>query len=197
MVVLAGSAGASTFTNSNGTNLTLATAQQLTLAPDLIIGQVAPNYTLLTAQPVSPQYMAYEVFGVIDATHPQEFFGVGANVSDTINMLVRPVNPTSQLTEFQLFDNNGNLVAIASGNYIDGVSSTIQFTVPASGTWYPEVTSVSPATYHYDLSFVSPYSTPYTIDVLGHGTSPHTMGSTPLAPMRAIIYTFISTPPGP
>src|SRR5271157_833819 len=131
VVVLAGSAGASTFTYSTGTNLTLGTAQQVSLTPDLVMGQVAPNFSLATAQSVSPQYMSYEILGTINATHPQEYFGFGANVNDNIDMLVRPINPNTQPTELLLYDNASNLVAIASGNYGDGVSSTIQFSVPA------------------------------------------------------------------
>ncbi len=170
LLVLVCAADASTFTYSNGTNLTLGTAQQLSLTPDLVIGQTGSNFTLATAQPVSPLYQAYEVFGTINAGHPQEFFGFGANVNDNINMLVRPTNPTSQLTELLLYDNAANLVAIASGNYFDGLSSTIQFTVPTgeNGTWSSEVTSLSPATYKYDLSFASPYTAPYTTNVFGH-----------------------------
>ena len=169
LLALAGSAGASTFTYSTGTNLTLGTAQNLTLAPDLVIAQVAPNFTLATAQPVSPQFMAYDVLGTINATHTQEYFGFGANLNENINMLLRPVNPTTQLTELLLYDNLSNLVAIASGNYVDGVSSTIQFFVPATGTWYAQVTSQpSPATYQYDLRFFSPLATPYTTDVIGN-----------------------------
>ena len=174
MAVLAGSAGASTFTYSTGTNLTLGTAQQVSLTPDLVMGQVAPNFSLATAQPVSPQYMSYEIFGTINATHPQEYFGFGANVGDNINMLVRPINPTTQSTELLLYDNATNLVAIASGNYGDGVSSTIQFSVPAgeSGTWTSEVTGFVPGTFKYDLSFTSPFGAPYTIDVLGSRNQP-------------------------
>src|SRR5664279_1794321 len=83
MVVLAGSAGASTFTYSTGTNLTLGTAQQVSLRPDLVMGQVAPNFRLATAQPVSPQYMSYEILGTINATHPQEYFVFGAMSTTT------------------------------------------------------------------------------------------------------------------
>ena len=168
VVALVGFAGASTFTYSTGTNLTLGTAQNLTLAPDLVIAQVAPNFTLATAQPVSPQFMAYDVLGTIDATHMQEYFGFGANLNDNIDMLLRPVNPTTQQTELLLFDNLSHLVAIASGNYSDGVSSDIQFFVPAAGTWYASVTSQSPATYQYDLRFFSPFAAPYTTDVIGN-----------------------------
>jgi hypothetical protein len=170
MVVLVSSAGASTFTYSNGTNLTLGTAQQLSLTPNLVIGQVAPNFTLATAQPVSPQYMAYDVLGTINATHPQAYFGFGANVNDNINMLLRPVNPTNQLTELLLYDNMQNLVAVASGNYFDGLSSDIQFTVPTgqNGVWTSEVTSQTPATYRYDLHFITPLGAPYTTNVIGN-----------------------------
>ena len=174
IVVLAGSAGASTFTYSTGTNLTLGTAQQVSLTPDLVMGQVAPNFSLATAQSVSPQYMSYEILGTINATHPQEYFGFGANVNDNIDMLVRPINPTTQSTELLLYDNATNLVAIANGNYGDGVSSTIQYTVfsGGSGTWTSEVTSPSSGSFKYDLSFTSPFGAPYTIDVLGSRNQP-------------------------
>ena len=58
-----------------------------------------------------------------------------------------------------LYDNNGNLVAIANGNAADGSSSVIDFTIPAGegGNWTAEVTgspSVPPGTtnfFNYDL----------------------------------------------
>ena len=176
ILVLAASAGASTFTNSTGTNLTLGTAQPLTLAPNLIIHQQAPNFTFATAQSVSPQYQAYEVFGSIDASHLNEFFSFSAGDGADINMLVRGKNPPTQYPELLLYDQNTNLVAIAAGNYSDGTSSTIQFIVPSGGggNWKAQVTGSPGAPdpthnfFPYDLSFTSPFSSPYTTDVLGN-----------------------------
>lgn len=61
----------------------------------------------------------------------------------------------SPRTELLLYDNNGNLVAIASGNASDGLSSIIDFTIPGgeTGNWRAEVSSVDPSIlYNYDLA---------------------------------------------
>jgi hypothetical protein len=48
---------ATTITTATGTNTNFAAAQLIS-EPDLIVNQSAPNYSLETAQQVSPQYYA-------------------------------------------------------------------------------------------------------------------------------------------
>ena len=176
-------ASGDTFTTATGTDTTLATAQQISVTPDLIIHQIAPNFMLGTAQPVSPQYMASEVLGSIAATHTQEFFGFQATAGANLQLFVSAAHPATQFPELLLYDNNGNLVAIANGNAPDGSSSEIDFTIPsgASGNWSAEVIgspgAPDPATnfFNYDLRLSGTVMT-YTTDVLGALTDPNKPG---------------------
>jgi hypothetical protein len=131
------------------------------------LNQIPPNYSLGTAQPVSPQYYGSDVLGSITSGTPNEFFGVNVLAGQNLDFQVSSTTPASQPTELLLFDANGNLVAIAQGNASDGVSSIIDFTVPGgdSGVWDAEVTSPTSSSYNYDLRFTSPLS--YTTDVRG------------------------------
>jgi hypothetical protein len=56
-------------------------------------------------------------------------------------------------TALLLFDNNGNLVAVAAGNGADG-SSLLNYQVPGvdGGLWTAEVEDLSPSAYEYNLS---------------------------------------------
>jgi len=78
-----------------------------------------------------------------------DYYSVNANAGDNLhfatstpaggpNEFVNTLNP-----ELLLFDNNGNLVAIAAGNAADGRNSVIDYTVPdgGAGKWTIEVTS--------------------------------------------------------
>ena len=174
-------ARADTFTTATGTNTSLATEQTMTVTPDLIVNQIPPNFTLGTAQPVSPQYMASEAFGSIAGSHTQEFFGFQANNGDTLHLFVSAGDPATQSPELLLYDPNGNLVAIAAGNGPDGSSSIIDFTVPSgdAGKWSAEVVS-SPfnppnTSFDYDLR-LSGSAITYTTDVLGALTDPNQPG---------------------
>jgi PEP-CTERM motif len=154
-------------TVSNGTNTTLATAQPISLVSNLILNQMPPNYTFGTAQPVSPLFYGGDVLGSIAASTTQEFFGVNVGVGQNLAMQVSSTVPASQQTELLLYDANGNLVAVASGNGPDGHSSVIDFTVPNgdAGVWKTEVTSPSSSFFNYNLRFTSPLI--YTTDVMG------------------------------
>jgi hypothetical protein len=172
-----------TFTTATGTNTSLATAQTISVTPDLIINQIPPNYTLGTAQPVSPQYMASDALGSITGSHTQEFFGFQANVGANLHLIVSSAVPAVQFPELLLYDNNGNLVAIAAGNAADGSSSVIDFTIPSGGAgkWVAEVVgspnAPNPATnfFNYDLRLSGDVIT-YTTDVLGMLTDPNDPG---------------------
>ncbi len=80
-------------------------------------------------------------------------YDVSANVDDPLHFTVNATTP-SQSTELLLFDPNGNLVAVASGNGPDGLSSIIDFTVPSgdAGDWQIQVVEPSTTAYAYDLA---------------------------------------------
>jgi hypothetical protein len=80
-------------------------------------------------------------------------YDVNANVGDNLHFNVN-ATATSELTELELFDADGNLVAIASGNGSDGLSSIIDFTVPDgdAGDWQIQVVEPSTTAYAYDLA---------------------------------------------
>ncbi len=185
MVLLTGlSAGwCDTVTFATDTNTSLGTAQTIGVTPDLVIHEIPPNYTLASAQPVSPQYMASDALGSITNSHAQEFFGFAADAGDQIHILVSAGTPASQFPELLLYDNHGNLVAISAGNAPDMSSSVIDFTVPpgASGTWSVEVAgspnAPNPSTnfFNYDLHLSGSVIT-YRTDVLGALMSPSETG---------------------
>ncbi len=166
-LALAAAARADVVTVANGTDTSLATAQPVSLAPDLVLNQIPPNYSYGTAQPVSPLFYGADVLGSIAAGTPQEFFGVNLAVGQNLAFQVSSTTPASQPTELLLYDPNGNLVAIAQGNAGDHVSSVIDFTVPGgdAGVWSTEVVGPSSNFYNYDLRYTSPLS--YSTDVLG------------------------------
>ena len=147
---------ASTYVISNGSNTSIATALPMNQNPDLVIQQLPPNFTLATAQNVSPQWSGSNAIGTINPILPSEYFAFNANVGSSIALQVNSTNPTSKDVELLLYDPNGNLVAIADGNAPDGASSIIDYSVPNGdpGNWSAEVTS-SPsapgADFPYDL----------------------------------------------
>ena len=73
-----------------------------------------------------------------------DFYSLQANTGHTLHFATStPIGALNHFTpELLLFDPNGNLVAVASGNASDGRNSVIDFTVPGgdSGTWTIEVT---------------------------------------------------------
>lgn len=100
---------------------------------------------------------------------------MAANVGDNLHFFASTTD-TLKADELLLYDPNGNLVAIANGNYSNGLWSVIDFTVPSgdSGNWIAEVVnspSVSDPTmdlFRYDLEItgatgtgpVNPLSSP-------------------------------------
>ena len=84
-------------------------------------------------------------------------YDVNANIGDDLAFDVNATTPLTA-TELELFDPNGNLVAIAAGNGSDGLSSIIDFTVPDGepGEWRIEVAPSQnipvPQAYAYDLA---------------------------------------------
>ena len=71
------------------------------------------------------------------------YFGFAETAGGQIGALRhRRPHPPNQGTELFLYDNDSNLVAIASGNVLDGLSSRIDFTVPdgSDGTWQAAIT---------------------------------------------------------
>jgi hypothetical protein len=172
VLATASTAGADTFTFANGTNTSLGTSQLINLNPDLIVHQQAPNYTLATAQAVSPQYYAYDVLGSINNNStPNEFFSYALNSGDQLTTFVQAGHPATQFPETLLYDPNGNLVAIANGNAPNGSSSIITFTVPNgdAGNWTSQVTAspnAPPTNFNFDLRISGPFLK-YQTDVLG------------------------------
>jgi hypothetical protein len=168
---------------ANGVNTSLGSAQTLPVNPDLVINQVPPNFTLGTAQPVSPTYAASEALGSITSGSSQEFFSIAATDGKTISLRVDAATPATQFPELLLYDPNGNLVAVAAGNASNGSSSIIDFTVPSgdSGNWTAEVVgspnAPNPATnfFSYDLKLTGSVIQ-YSTDVLGALNDPNDPG---------------------
>lgn len=162
---------AATFADATNGNTSLGTEQTIDEAPDLVLKSNDANGTFAQAQPVSPQYRSAEILGSISASHIQEFYSFNANTGNAIELFVTAQKPTGNVTELLLFDPSGNLVAVASGNGGDGVSSLIQFTVPGgdAGAWVVEVIGggSNPSTnfFGYSLRLSSPIV--YQTDVLG------------------------------
>ncbi|HLK20412.1 MAG TPA: pre-peptidase C-terminal domain-containing protein [Bryobacteraceae bacterium] len=174
MLVPLAVAHADTVIFGNGVNNTLGTAQPMINNPDLIIHQAPPNFTLATAQPVSPAYQASEALGAVTSSQPQQFYSFAASDGQNISLRVDASNPSTQFPELLLYDPNGNLVAIANGNASNGSSSVIDFTVPSGdgGNWTAQVVGSpsvpNPATnlFNYDLKLTGSVIT-YSTDVLG------------------------------
>ena len=176
LLALVATAQASTFVTATGTNTTLGTAQLFGLTPVLVVPQIPPNFTIGTAQPVSPLYYAEDALGSIGPGHTDEFFSFNLNVGDPLHMRVDTTNPATQAVELLLYDASQNLVAISNGNASNGVSSIIDFTVPSgdAGLWTAQVTG-SPSgppnpVFSYDLRFGSPVD--YLTTVQGALTDP-------------------------
>jgi len=157
---------------SNGSNTSPATAQfvDLTSPAYLALGeaafanfnnhvnadtvnQVPPNFSLAAAQPVSPQFFPFgtpnvnvsEVLnasGTIAPSSPQEYYSFSATDGQGLNFVANATQSTTRSVQLELFDNNGNLVAVAYGNGPAG-QSVLNYTAPAggTGTWSVAVTS--------------------------------------------------------
>jgi hypothetical protein len=155
---------------TNG-NTALGTAQPINEAPTLLLQQKIGNNSLANAQDTSPTYQAADVIGSIAAGHPSEFYSLPAQVGQTIYLEVTA--KSGQATELLLYDPAYDLVAIASGNASDGVSSLLEFSVftGSAGNWLVQVAgspyASNPATsfFPYTLHVSSPIT--YLTDVLG------------------------------
>jgi hypothetical protein len=103
------------------------------------------------------------------------YFGFAETAGGQIGLFGKATQPPNQGTELLLYANNGDLVAIASGNTSDGLSSQIDFTVPTGtdGTWQAAITQGFSTTLpiNYLLELQMPYSalSPFTTNVIGSG----------------------------
>ena len=91
---------------------------------------------------MSPSYYAVDALGSVTGSN-SEYFNIGVTAGQNIAFGVNSTSPANPGTELLLYDANGNLVAIASGNASNGVSSLLGFTVPVgdAGNWTIAVTS--------------------------------------------------------
>jgi hypothetical protein len=161
LCLLPGFAAAGTFVDSDNGNFSAGTSQPIGQTPMLLLYQNAKNTSLAQAQPVSPQYQASEVLGSLDPSHTTPTYAFNVNAGSSIDVYVTAQDPATQFTELLLYDNNGNLVAIAAGNEPDGSSSVIQYTVPSgdAGAWTVEVVNAmgeSAPGFNYSLRLLSP-----------------------------------------
>ena len=110
--------------------------------------------------------------GTVGATN---YFGFAEAAGGQIGVVGTATAPPNQGTELFLYDNASNLVAVASGNASDGLSSVIDFTVPhgGDGTWQAAITQGLSTTLpiDYRLQFQMPYSalSQFTTNVIGSG----------------------------
>ena len=152
---------------------------------------VYQNATSFTpaGQPVSPQFFPFggpsvpvnsnlAVTGHLTASGTAgstNYFNFAESDGAQIGLHGAATSPPNQGTELLLFDPNSNLVAVASGNAPDGLSSIIDFTVPGGdgGAWQTAITQGVNTTsaINYRLEFQLPYSalSPFTTNVIGSG----------------------------
>jgi len=136
-----------TVPNGDGGNWT----SQVTTNPNLPPSNF--NFDLRLSGP----FLKYQtdVLGTYDSTDHSGFYSVAANAGDSLHFLA--TGGLSGATELLLYDPNGNLVALAAGNGLNGMSSIIDFTVPNgdAGNWIVEVTGsqnvTGPNFFNYDL----------------------------------------------
>ena len=85
--------------------------------------------------------------GLGSAADDTDYYSINVNAGDKLHIATStPAGGPNEFVnnlfpELLLYDQNGNLVAIAAGNASDGRNSVIDFTIPdgASGTWYVQV----------------------------------------------------------
>jgi hypothetical protein len=103
------------------------------------------------------------------------YFGFAETVGAQIGLNGRATSPPNQASELLLYDNMGDLVAIASANGPDGRSAIIDFAVPAGGdgTWQTAITQglsdTSPANYLLQLQMPYTALSQFTTNVIGSG----------------------------
>jgi hypothetical protein len=175
---------------SDGTNLPLFSAAltAFNAKNSDTVRQDATSFTP-SGQLVSPQFFPFggpsvpvnsNVAAVGHLTAPgtagaTNYFGFAETAGAQIGLDGKATQPPNQGTELLLYDNNSNLVAIASGNASDGLSSRIDFTVPTGtdGTWQAAITQGFSTTLpiNYLLQLQMPYSalSPFTTNVIGSG----------------------------
>ena len=165
----AGIAAAKTIVKATPGHGTLATAETVPLAPDLVISQVLPNGTQATAQPVSPTYYATDVTGAVSKTLPSVYFGFNLPAGYDLHLVVEAGKPVTEFPELALYDPDENLVAIANSNTPDRSGSIIDYTTTGAGKWTAEITSnasqLKAKYFRFDLR-ITPV--PYTTDVHGY-----------------------------
>jgi hypothetical protein len=130
--------------------------------------------------------MGSDVLGSLTSAHPQEFFSFNVNAGAPIAMEVSSSVPAPEPTELLLYDQDGNLVAIAAGSASDGSSSIINFTVPGggAGTWTAAV--ASPATTCITTTSDSVLPSAIRLTFLAPSPTPLIPATTPSRRMRAI-----------
>ena len=130
----------------------LALVPSRAMASTITINQAPPNFTISTAQPISPlffppSYTMTNVLGNGTAGGPGDlgFYAINVNANDNLHLALVSTTTPLRPTELSLYTENQTLVAIASTNAPDGLGSIIDFTIPIgdAGTWFAEVT-VSP-----------------------------------------------------
>jgi hypothetical protein len=103
------------------------------------------------------------------------YFGFAETAGGQIGLSGKATQPPNQGAALLLYDNIGDLVALASGNAPDGRSSQIDFTVPTGtdGTWQAAITQGVSTTLpiNYLLQLQMPYSalSQFTTNVIGSG----------------------------
>ncbi len=152
---------------------------------------VYQNATSFTpgGQPVSPQFFPFGgpsvnvnsnlvVTGRLTASGTAgstNYFNFAESDGAQIGLHGAATSPPNRGTELLLFDPNSNLIAVASGNAPDGLSSIIDFTVPGGdgGAWQTAITQGVNTTsaINYRLEFQLPYSalSAFTTNVIGSG----------------------------
>jgi hypothetical protein len=181
---------AQTLDLSDGTNVPLFDAA-LTAFNARNSDRVLQDATSFTAagQFVSPQFFPFRasavgvnsnlnVVGHLTApgtAGATNYFGLPEGPGAQIGLFGKATQPPNQGTELLLSDPNGNLVAVATGNASDGLSSRIDFTVPDGddGTWQVAITQGLSTTVpiNYLLQVQLPYSalSQFTTNVIGSG----------------------------
>jgi hypothetical protein len=143
-----------TVTTDTGANTTLQSAQAFG-SSDLVINQLAPNYSLATAQAISPKFYAEDAVGSLTAASPQEFFSLPAFSGQEIVLQAGSAQPVNPPTQVLLYNPNGDLVALSGGN------APLTFTVPSGGS--RQVDCGGDVTNHRELPIRSPFHIAYQL----------------------------------
>jgi hypothetical protein len=148
----------------------------------ITIHQLPPNFSISTAQPISPLFFppGYQMTDVLgngtaDSVDPTNlgFYAINVNSGDSLHLAVTSIPPVRP-TELFLYEVSQNLVAIAAGNASDGLGSVIDFTIPIgeTGIWDAQVV----------LSPSDQNTTPYFYDLTVQGAT----GLGPVNPLQSV-----------